>query len=141
MSVQRDSVHAAVEDLERALVKEPHRSAADWADQMDQAFVAVKRAVRERDADLKTSGGQLVDVASARMPSPTVDRQAGDLCHELEGVLDEVAALEAEVGGGTGDLSAVHNRIARLLRALRRFERAEADVVQDAVNTDIGGGD
>jgi len=141
MTINADPIMSAVENLERALTETPDGRAEMWAAEVDRALSDIRRSVKERDAELKTRGGQLVDVDRPLLPSPTMDRHVNDLRHELDGVLEEVASLRLQARNGNPELGAFRQRAQRLLTILRSFEQQEGALIQEAVNTDIGGGD
>ena len=137
----RDPLSSAVQELERALSMTSATRESDWVARMDRTLVAVKRAVAQRDTDLKTRGTLLVDVASDSASSPTAARLADELRHELDGVLEEVESLRSRAAGVAPDHGAFRNRVARLLDALRSFSCQESGMILEAVNRDVGGGD
>ena len=141
MAPTADPIRFAVEGLERVVAQPAYLRPAEWTAQMDSALAGVKRAVRQRDAELKACGGQLVDVDRPCMPSPTTDRLADQLRFELDGVLDEVALLRSREAHGAPEVEAIRRRAAGLVDVLQHFERQEAEVVQDLLNMDIGCGD
>jgi hypothetical protein len=145
MNTTADPIMCAADCLEQALVETATGREEVWAMEMDHALADVDEAVRHRDADLKARGGQLVDVDRQLLPSPTTERRANGLRHELDGVRDEVLALQLELRNAASrtrpDLGTCRARANRLLDVLRRFRREEGVVIQDALNTDIGGAD
>jgi hypothetical protein len=143
MRAKKQSLAAAVASLERALGEGPVLDHRAWADQLDQALLAVERAVRRHEGDLEPPDGELVEVARDRIPSPGLDRAVAGLQHDLEGFLAEARALRAQLRAATprADFQAVRRRAAEFLTALDDYQMQEAHVILDAVTTDIGAGD
>ena len=121
---------------------------------------------RQHAATLEAPDGRVVDVDSARLPSPTMSRRAAKLHEELDRFLDETRALRTKVRGvapGQGsadnpsalagaltvapeagaipDFGVFWTRAQELLNALNRYEEQEANLILDSVTTDIGAGD
>jgi phage-related minor tail protein len=106
---------------------------------VDRTLADVKRAVQQRNNELKATGGQLVDIPSDSVPSPTAARLADSLRHELDGVVGEVASLRKQAAGTNPNFGAIRTRAARLLAALRSFVQQEGEMIQETVNRDVGG--
>jgi hypothetical protein len=141
MTAQPDNLTAAVAELEQA--------AADWeagrgsepAWRLERALAVVELALREHQQSLDPDG-QVVEVDSPRIPSPTVDRQVEGLHHELHALLGEIRSLREQLAAGpappTGRL---REWVRQLLAALSHYGEEEARVIQEALNTDVGAGD
>ena len=142
-TTMKDPLVSAVENLERTLAEKEAGLDEDWTARLDRFMAEIKQAARQRDAVLNASDGKLVDVESPLLPSPGMDRLTDKLHDELADILEEVASVRSEVQGKAGTftpkLSAIHGRVARLLETLKHYERDETAVVQETVNTDIGG--
>ncbi len=142
MKVMRDNILAAVGDLERTL--DEAEVGPDRQQRLEHALAAVEQAVRRHAESLDASGGNLVDIDSPRIPSPTVTREVGGLRQELEGLLDEVSALREKLsasGASAPDFGPYRQRARHLAAALERYDEEEARVIQEAVNTDVGAGE
>ncbi|HEV3255500.1 MAG TPA: hypothetical protein VG013_01345 [Gemmataceae bacterium] len=166
MPAKTDVLSPALDRLERALAERGAGRERDWVERVDQALAAVEQGVRQHAATLEAPDGRVVDVDSPRLPSPTVSRRAAKLHQELDGFLVETRALRAKVRGasqGLGiavspsglagalavapeagaipDFSVFCKRAKELLEALNHYEEEEADLILEAVTTDIGAGD
>ena len=143
------TIHATLEDataeLVQALIPPAEGDAGPWTDRLERALKEVERAALRHGDDLETPEGRLVDVDSPTAPSGTTDRRVGKMREELVAILEEAAALRARVKAAgrfaVADVDALRRRAEEVLASLHRFERAEVGVVQESVNTDIGGGD
>jgi hypothetical protein len=143
MNVTTDPIEFAVDSLERTLAKREVGPKQGWTAQLDHIMVGIKQAARQRDATLNSGEGNLVDVDSPLLPSPGMDRLTDRLHDELASILEEVASVRSEVQSKavsvTPKLSAIYDRVARLLETLKHYERDETAAVLEIVNRDIGG--
>jgi hypothetical protein len=141
MRAKRDNLLAAVDELERVLDQGDGGRGPDRVRQLDRALAAVEQAVRLHAESLDASGGNLIDVEGPRIPSPTVTREVGELRRELDGVLDEVAALRDRLSAAGTDFGPFRRRARLLAESLERYDEEEARVIQETINTDIGSPD
>jgi hypothetical protein len=146
MTAQRDNLVAAVAQLEKALAGPdagPDAGPEASRQRLDAALAALVQAVDEHGRALDAGEGRVVDVESPRLPSPTVDRQVGQLHRELQELRGEAAAVRDRLAAGaaTPDFGPLRGRVRRLLECLQRYNQDEARVILDSVTTDIGAGD
>jgi hypothetical protein len=154
----QDPLQRAADELERAVTGED-------LTRVELALDAAERALMQRRPDLRPEDGRVVDVDRPRLPSPGLDRAVTGLRKDVGELLEETRALRyhvREVSGAAplGDPAALAGALPvapeagaavdradfrlrgrDLAAALRHFVEDEANVVLDAVNTDIGAGD
>jgi ABC-type transporter Mla subunit MlaD len=149
MRARKETLSAAVTNLEQALRGAAPWSRA-WALLVEQALTSVEQAVRRQDTFLAATDGNVVDVESGLANSPGMERRLAHLHEELAGFLGEVDTLRKRVQrvleGGAAEVPPspfdnFHRRAEALLDALQGYEQEEAQLIQESVNTDIGGGD
>jgi hypothetical protein len=159
----KNALLTAADRLERTLSEAAPGRERDWAGEVDAALDGLEQAVRQRAATLVSGDGRVLKVDRPRLPSPTVDRQAADLRHDLDDILDELAALRLEVRGAgqafartlppppggfpvprapaVPDVRGLAQKARELVEAVCRYEEGAARMVLESVNTDIGAGD
>lgn len=150
MSMNRNDLPAAIDQLERALSARAGAREPGWRTAVDQALAGLEQTVRHHARTLMPDDGKLIDVDRPRIPSPGVSRKAGELHGELCRFMDESRALRARLNAsiaagtansGDPDLNTFLRRAKQLVEALQRYEDEEAHLILDSVNTDIGAGD
>jgi hypothetical protein len=157
---KQDPLVTAADELERAV-----GGASPDPARAERALDAAERALMQRRPALSPADGRVVEVDRPRLPSPGVDRAVTGLRKDVGALLEQTRALRyhgREVSGAAplGDPAALAGalpvapesgaavdradfvlRSRELATGLRQFVEAEAHVVLDAVNTDIGAGD
>jgi hypothetical protein len=146
MTVKRDDLVAATDELEQALDASKGGRESGQDRRIGAALARVERAIREHAQTLEADGGGVVDIESPRVPSPAVDRQVDGLRSELDDLRREAGALRSRLTGGEAgeripELSPFRQRVRRLVDSLCRYEEEEARVILESINTDVGAGD
>lgn len=143
MSTKHGDLMMAVRELDQALAT----TGPEQATRLAAACARVEEEVRKHTEELN-SGHELIDVDRPRFPSPVVDRQVGELNHELDEMQREAVVLRSRLrnaerspGATPPDLEKLRERARRLLAMLEHYEAEEVRVIQDNVMTDIGAGD
>lgn len=159
----KDNLGKVLGELEQAVAAESAGQERAWAARVGQALAGLEQALARRAALLRSPDGRVVDVDRPLLPSPGEDRKAAGLQHELEGFLqqtqvlrtqaeaaaafrqdgrpDESAAAAARAVVPVPDFGALRDSARTLVQAIRSHENAEAELILESVNTDIGGGD
>jgi hypothetical protein len=141
MTAKQDNLTAAMAELEHAVADWEAGRGAEPAWRLDRTLASLEQVVREHDQSLDR-GGEVVDVESPRIPSPTVDRQVESLHHELHRLLEEAHLLRGRLAGGPAPATGrLRDWVRQLLEALGRYDEQEARVIQEALNTDVGAGE
>jgi hypothetical protein len=144
MNAVKEPLAAALADLEHAFGEDVRGREQEWAAQVDRALVRLEKGVRQHDANLESEEGGVVDVQSAQVPSPTMDRRLARLHADLADLLREARRLHrlgAEARPDTPAFDAFRARAAQLLQALERYEEKEARVILESTTLDLGAGD
>jgi hypothetical protein len=146
----------AFSGLKQALSAEIPGHEREWAERVEDALNRVEEALRTSWGSGKTSDGPLASVDKTR---PTLAREAEELHGDHDRLVAETRRLSEEVRqmGATfqsetefkvrnantsvPDFGAMRQRIEQLLADLGKNLEAEAVLVLDSANTDIGVGD
>ncbi len=147
---------AALEGLKKALALEIPGHEREWAMQVGDAIHRVEEALRSSWGSGKTSDGPLASVDKTR---PTLAREAEGLHGDHDRRVEEAHRLCEEVrqmgqpfqpgaefsvrstNTSIPDFGATKQRIEQFLAELEKNLEAEAVLVLDSANTDIGVGD
>ncbi len=146
----------ALEGLKQALAAEIPGHEREWAKQVGDALNQVEEALRTSWGSGKTSDGPLASVDKTR---PTLARETKGLHDDHDRLVEDAHRLCEEVrqmgqpfqpeagfsvrGVNTSvpDFGATRQRIEQFLADLEKNLEAEAVLVMDSANTDIGVGD
>jgi hypothetical protein len=155
-----------LENLEQAVEMEVPGHERDWAERVAQALNATAQAVREHLKALKSSGPSIVQADRPRLPSPTVARRTAALERTMNSLVADLSRLGSNVrdaaqafdrridpreaarssavagkAGAIPDFGELRRRCTHVATALRRLNDAEAQLILESVNTDIGAPD
>jgi hypothetical protein len=142
MRPRRGTVAAALRTLEQAV----HGGTVG---PLEQALAGVEQALRGQDDHLHAVKG-VTDVECGQTSSPTMDRRVAGLHDELDRLLAEASALREALQSARRETTETPSRpvmdgllcrAAALAESLAAYERDEAELIQQAVTTDIGAGD
>lgn len=140
MPIANRSLWTAADKLEQAFRKAAGVAAGSTAP-LDQALADLAQAIQKHRDSLKSPEGKIVEVDSPRLPSPVVARRTRNLRQEMDDLLNRVRTLRAKVTSQTPDLTLLRPDADRIVKDLKSFGDDEAELILDAVNTDIGAGD
>jgi len=151
MRTKKETLSAAVANLERILVVDPTNRPQAWAARLEQALSAVEQGIRRQEGVLESPYDSLVAVSGGQAPSPGMDRRVNGLHDDLEGLLKETSYLRKQLHGAlhgssrrepeTAAFNELGYRAATLLDALGRYEEEEAWLILENATTDLGAGD
>jgi len=151
-----DVLGLSLEQLDQALTTQVAGRETEWAKAVARALEDLETALRQHRAATKAPDGVLAEVDETR---PTLARQAQELRSEYDDSLHKVEALHEEVlqaatpfqaagrpgentfNTGIPDFTAIRRDAEDLLASLEHNKEAEAKLVLESVNTDIGVGD
>jgi hypothetical protein len=165
MPRKAENLLAAIQGLEHVVDGNTGQGQEQGAT-LDPALATLEKAVRQHADALRLPDGLIGPMDRPRIPSPGLDRRTQELREELTHILADIQGLRTRasvqgqvpaVSGGPGNLAgalpvapeagavADHavliQRARQLSQALEEFENKEADVILEAVNTDVGAGD
>jgi hypothetical protein len=161
MPKNTDKLMAAIQELERTASTE-QSLATRGGEGLDQPLAQLEDAVRQHVKDLRKPDELVGHVDRPIVPSPGLDRRTEHLREELTGILEDISNLRwrIEVAGNSAAETAgsatrpagpaigaidhgsvLIRRVRQLVQAPQAFEIEEADVILEAVTTDIGAGD
>jgi hypothetical protein len=149
------ALEQALDHMRRALAADAPGQEFAWTRVVSSALARLDQALGQHRAAAISQDGPLAEVDDTR---PTLVRQADELCSQQEVLLVQVRALEQEVeraaaafdptgegaaqsGAPVPDFGAIRQQGEQIVSALEENLRAEARLVLDSVNTDIGVGD
>jgi hypothetical protein len=163
MHLRKDVLQSSLNRLEEVLGVPPPGQERQWASRLAAALGAVGEGWRVHTAESESVRGLLTEVDLTR---PSLVRQVGVLCREHEELLARAAALQREAQSVAHaftfpkasrpgepwpgepstpqvvpDFGLLRRHAEQLLRALRRHQEQETDLVLESVTTDIGVGD
>jgi hypothetical protein len=151
-----DALGLSLDSLRQALAADVPGREREWAAAVGDALARVEAALRQHRAAAKAPDGVLAEVDQTR---PTLARQADELRSDHDDFLTQVLALREEVGhaaeafqpaasrsgqpgaAGVVDFGATRQRAEQLLAGLQANQEAEAKLVLESINTDLGAGD
>ena len=159
----KDAWNESMEQLKSALAVTVAGRERDWAETVNIAIAAVERAIRQHHAVGRDEDGLFAEVDETR---PTLARQATGIRQDHDGLLERCLALREEVrraleaftltsssltqgeaaptpapAGGVPDFGAIRRQAEELLDLMLATRQAEAKLVLESVNHDIGVGD
>jgi hypothetical protein len=163
MPSRKDILQAPLDRLEHVLGVPATGRERQWASRLAAALGAVGQGWLAHTAESESADGVFTEVDLTR---PSLVRQVGALCREHGDLLARTTALQREAQsaacaftfpalsraagyppGGSGgpreipDFGLLRQQAEQLLRALRRHQEDETDLVLESVTTDIGVGD
>jgi hypothetical protein len=141
---RKDNVLApSLERFRHAVAADFVRDGREWAEGLAVALARVEAAFRHHRAGAKApDGGVLAEVDET---SPTVARQADEVRSDHDGLLVQILALRDEVQRAVktfesgADLGAIREQAEQLLKFLQQNKEAETTLLQEGMNTDVGG--
>jgi len=159
----KDTWNESMEQLESALAVHVPGRERDWAETVNNAVAAVERALRQHHAIGRDADGLFAEVDETR---PTLAREAMEVRQDHDVLLERCIALREEVRraveaftltpnpltqgdaatkptpvGGVPDFGAIRRQAEELLELMLATRQAEAKLVLESVNHDIGVGD
>jgi hypothetical protein len=144
MAARSDHLRAAVQELKRVLTERTARGGCQRTAELDRALATLEDAMRKHVGTLNAPDALIPVPELPRLPSPTVDRRAGQLGAELEQFLRELRELREQApppGQDATDYGALYERAWQLADDLAGFEQKEASLILETVNTDLGAGE
>jgi hypothetical protein len=102
------------------------------------AFRRIEQGLRDWSAELDLSGGLLDESDKAARPS--LAREDDRLREEIAGLLHDMEACRREAAGPGGD-DELRQCASALLAGLRGHRDAEASLVLESADTEVGAGD
>ncbi len=153
---KNDALLMAMERLRQALAADvPGRECA-WGETVGDALAQLEQGLRAHVEASEAPDGLPTEVDQTR---PTLARQTDKVCQDQDQLLEQIAALRKEVAAVTSafepaagvpaqartavvpDFGALRQHAEQLLADLQQNREAEANLILDSVDTDIGVGD
>lgn len=134
---RNDALTLALDRLRRALARDIAGREQEWAQTAAEALSGVEAALRQHTAAANRPDGALAEVDNTR---PTLARQASALRDEYGALLKQVTMLKQEVQSAA-DLGLFRRHAEEFLTGLEQSKEAEASLVLESLNTDLGAGD
>ena len=149
-----DALELSLSRLCKALAMDSDGCEREWAERVGQALADVEPALRQHRAVAKPPDGLFGEVDQTR---PTLARQADDLRTEHSDLLLQLVTLHervrqaaeafypahaADTGSGRStDIDVIREQTQQLVASLQENKQAEAKLIMESINTDIGVGD
>lgn len=151
MRTMKETLSAAVENLNQTIDDEAVYDPPAWADHLEEALTIVEQALRRQEDSLESPEDGVFAVTGGQSPSPGMDRRVHGLHDHLDVLLIYAHALRKRVGQARKDTSLdcaekeardiLRRRALSLLEALNSYEQEEAHLILENATTDIGTGD
>jgi CheY-like chemotaxis protein len=135
---QRDVLLMLVKRLEQVIARGPDD---DWAGHVASVLGRVQELANQRAADPEAPDDNLADLETTPYP---VHRHIDRLRRKYAEIVKEATSLRQELGqppSGAEDRTDLHRRLKNFVSTLERHRKAEIDLVQKSVTTEIGAGD
>jgi hypothetical protein len=145
-----DPLAPSLERLRQALSAAMSGHERVWVETLQEILAQMEPALRQHRAGTKADGGALAEVDETR---PTLARQADEVRSDHDELLGQVVALNRQVqlataafsdgatSGADAGFVAIRQQAEKILDGLQENRATETKLVQESVNTDIGGGD
>jgi hypothetical protein len=150
-----DALELSLSRLCKALAMDAEGREREWAERVGQALADVEPALRQHRAVAKPPDGLFGEVDQTR---PTLARQADDLRSAHDDFLLQLVTLHervrqaaeafylahaaADTGSGRStDIDVIREQTQQFVASLQENKQAEAKLIMESINTDIGVGD
>jgi hypothetical protein len=158
-----DALVTSIDRLIQVLDADVSGHEREWAERMAHALARIEEGLRRHGAVDRFPDGLLAEVEDT---TPTLARKVDELCREHGDLLEQCLALQEEVrllveafapaaeasrerdawpkqtGSGMAPaVGAIREQAEPFLASLRQNNAAETKLLQESVNTDLGGGD
>jgi len=136
ITVRRLALYEAMQRLEKATTRAAMQPR--WAEDLQEALENLEGALQRHVAEIETEGGLFSEVLAR---APHLSHLVEDLRSEHQEMLQRCRSALRIIDGADTDAAELKSKVLAILSRIARHRQSGAELLYDAYNIDLAGGD